>query len=185
MICPLCKGDFPEDTFSEINDEGTKGCPRCIFLIALYIENGIKKHLTEGCLMPDRINARFRKILEEEFYPNPAATYKKYLAGMIDREEAELRIIYLPTAEIRKNAERLAVCFADTGAGRKIQAGSRRKFDDPRRKNHNRDQTPDLCNPRFEQTAGGKIRHENTGDGLFYPAAGVRHTNTNRKEYTK
>ncbi len=102
MICPLCKGDFPEDTFSEINNEGTKGCPRCIFLIALYIENGIKKHLTEGCLMPDRINARFRKILEGEFYQNPAATYKKYLAGMIDREEAELRIIYLPTAEIRK-----------------------------------------------------------------------------------
>lgn len=72
--CILCNDMWPEDAFSEINNNGIKACPRCIFLIALYFSRGIDKKLTDGCLMPSRLNAEYKRILKEEFYPHPKET---------------------------------------------------------------------------------------------------------------
>lgn len=93
--CILCgENHLPED-MSMINDKGTKACPRCVFLIALYVKEGIVKKLTKGCLVLDKLNARFRKIILEEFHPHPKDTYRKYLGEMIDAEENRLGIVRL------------------------------------------------------------------------------------------
>lgn len=93
--CITCYGEFPEDTFSAINDDGTKVCARCVFLIALYHVRGIKKTFQAGCLHPDALNSEFKKIIKTEFNKNPHAAYKKYLGGMIREEEEKRRIIYI------------------------------------------------------------------------------------------
>lgn len=98
-VCILCGGKhFPED-MSLINDKGTKACPRCVFLIALYVKEGINKKLSKGCLMLEKLNAKFRKIIQEEFYPHPKETYRKYLGQMIDEEENKLGIVRLTSEQ--------------------------------------------------------------------------------------
>ena len=93
--CILCgEMHLPED-MSLINDKGIKACPRCVFLIALYVKEGITKKLTNGCLALSKLNAKFRKIILEEFHPNPKETYRKYLGEMIDAEENRLGIVRL------------------------------------------------------------------------------------------
>ena len=93
--CVLCgEKHFPDD-MSLINNKGTKACPRCVFLIALYVKEGITKKLTNGCLVLDKLNAKFRKIILEEFHPHPKETYRKYLGDMIDAEENRLGIVRL------------------------------------------------------------------------------------------
>lgn len=93
--CILCgEKHLPED-MSLINEKGTKACPRCVFLIALYVKEGITKQLTNGCLMVDKLNAKFRKIVLEEFHPHPKDTYRKYLGELIDAEENRLGIVRL------------------------------------------------------------------------------------------
>ena len=97
-VCILCgEKHLPED-MSLINNKGTKACPRCVFLIALYVKEGITKKLTNGCLVLSKLNAKFRKIILEEFHPHPKETYRKYLGEMIDAEENRLGIVRL-TAE--------------------------------------------------------------------------------------
>lgn len=98
-VCPTCGERFPADTFSSINDRGTKVCARCIFVIALYNANGITKKLDNGCLAPSKLNSKFQKILEEEFYVNPVEAYQKYLGDMIRQEEKYFRIVDIPGAE--------------------------------------------------------------------------------------
>ena len=98
-VCPMCGDRFPADTFSYINDRGTKVCARCIFVIALYNAAGITKKLNDGCLAPAKLNSKFQKILEEEFYVNPVDAYQKYLGEMIKKEEKYFRIIDIPGAE--------------------------------------------------------------------------------------
>ena len=93
--CVLCgEKHLPED-MSLINNKGTKACPRCVFLIALYVKEGITKKLTNGCLVLSKLNAKFRKIILEEFHPHPKDTYRKYLGEMIDAEENRLGIVRL------------------------------------------------------------------------------------------
>lgn len=100
--CPACGEDFPVRTFGTINDEGTEVCERCVFVLALYQENRIRKQFKEGGLHPSLLNAKFRKILEEEFYVNQREAYHKHLGGMIRREEEKQRIIWIDGAEIRR-----------------------------------------------------------------------------------
>lgn len=102
QICPTCGDRFPADTFTGINDRGTKICARCVFVIALYRTNGIEKKLSDGCLVPDKLNSKFRKILETEFYVNPVDAYQKYLGEMIREEEKHFRIIDIPGAEYER-----------------------------------------------------------------------------------
>lgn len=97
-VCILCGGKHLPEDMSLINDKGTKACPRCVFLIALYVKEGITKKLTKGCLMVDKLNKKFRKIVLEEFHHHPKETYRKYLGEMIDEEENRLGIVRL-TAE--------------------------------------------------------------------------------------
>lgn len=97
--CPTCGERFPEDNFSVINEQGTKVCARCVFVIALYASNGITKKLTDGCLAPEKLNNRYQKILTEEFYINPVKAYQKYLGKMIAEEEKHFRIIDIPATE--------------------------------------------------------------------------------------
>lgn len=98
-VCILCgEKHLPED-MAIINDKGTKACPRCVFLIALYVKEGITKKLTNGCLMVDKLNAKFRKIILEEFHPHPKETYRKYLGEMIDAEENRLGIVRLTSEQ--------------------------------------------------------------------------------------
>ena len=93
--CVLCgEKHLPED-MSLINNKGTKACPRCVFLIAMYVKEGITKKLTNGCLVLSKLNAKFRKIILEEFHPHPKDTYRKYLGEMIDAEENRLGIVRL------------------------------------------------------------------------------------------
>jgi hypothetical protein len=97
--CILCgEMHLPED-MSLINDKGTKACPRCVFLIALYVKEGITKKLTNGCLVLSKLNAKFRKIILEEFHPHPKETYRKYLGEMIDAEENRLGIVRLTSEQ--------------------------------------------------------------------------------------
>ena len=98
-VCPTCGERFPADTFSAINDRGTKVCARCVFVIALYNAAGITKKLNDGCLAPSKLNSKFQKILEEEFYVNPVEAYQKYLGDMIRQEEKYFRIIDIPGDE--------------------------------------------------------------------------------------
>jgi hypothetical protein len=98
-VCPTCGDRFPADTFTGINDRGTKICARCVFVIALYNANGITKKLTDGCLAPDKLNSKFRKILETEFYVNPVDAYQSHLGDMIRQEEKYFRIIDIPGDE--------------------------------------------------------------------------------------
>lgn len=94
-VCILCGGNHLPEDMSLINNKGTKACPRCVFLIALYVKEGITKKLSKGCLMVDKLNAKFRKIVLEEFHPHPKETYRKYLGEMIDEEENRLGIVRL------------------------------------------------------------------------------------------
>lgn len=98
-VCPTCGDKFPSDTFSVINEHGTKVCARCVFVIALYNANGIQKKLSQNCLTPEKLNSKFQKILENEFYLNPIKTYEKYLGNMIRQEEKHFRIIDIPGDE--------------------------------------------------------------------------------------
>lgn len=101
-VCPLCGDKFPADTFTSINEQGTKVCARCVFIIALYQSNGITKKLSNGCLSPDKLNSKFQKILEEEFYIKPVDAYEKYLGKMIKEEEKHFRIMDIPGTEYAK-----------------------------------------------------------------------------------
>lgn len=101
-VCPTCGEEYPNEDLSEINDEGTRCCPRCIFIIALYSVNGIKKRLSTNSLRPEALNSRFQKILKDEFYPHPKETYQKYLGAMIQEEEAKHRIIWVKKADLNK-----------------------------------------------------------------------------------
>lgn len=101
-ICPTCGDKFPENTFTGINEQGTKICARCVFVIALYRTNGIEKKLSNGCLAPEKLNSRFRKILETEFYVNPVDAYQSHLGDMIRQEEKHFRIIDIPEQEYTK-----------------------------------------------------------------------------------
>ena len=103
--CFGCGEDFPERTFCEINDNGDKLCERCIFVLALYTQQGIRKQITAGNLHPRTLNAQFRRIVEEDFYLNQTAAYEKYLGPMIRAEEAKNRIVWIAAEEIRKIAD--------------------------------------------------------------------------------
>ena len=94
-VCLFCGEKYPADAMSVINDQGVTACPRCVFLIALYNEEGVKKTLKAGGLMPHKLNARFQKILKDEFYPHPKETYKKYLGRIIAEEESKIGLIRL------------------------------------------------------------------------------------------
>lgn len=100
--CPLCEEKYEAAVMQSINDEGTLACPRCVFLIALYMTRGVKKRLTAGCLKPHLLNNEFQKIIRNEFIPHPAETYQKYLGKMIAKEEVVLRILRLPDDQIGK-----------------------------------------------------------------------------------
>lgn len=60
--CVLCGDKCRPDDMSAINEIGTAACPRCVFLLALYLKKGIKKKLTSGCLMVHKLNAEFQRI---------------------------------------------------------------------------------------------------------------------------
>lgn len=102
--CPTCGDSFPEDSFVDVNGEGFKICPRCVFVLALYKQAGVEKQVFQGRhdLNPARLNARFRKILDEDYYRNPAEAYRKYLPDMIEAEEVEMRIIHVSEEQFRK-----------------------------------------------------------------------------------
>ena len=100
--CPLCEEKYEAAVMQSINDEETLACPRCVFLIALYMTRGVKKRLTAGCLKPHFLNNEFQKILRNEFIPHPAETYQKYLGEMIAKEEVALHILRLPDDKISK-----------------------------------------------------------------------------------
>ena len=93
--CILCGDQQLAEDMSPINEKGTKACPRCVFLLALYTSLGIKKRLRKGSLMPHKLNGKFQKILKEEFYPNPKETFQKYLGKLIAEEENRLGLIRL------------------------------------------------------------------------------------------
>lgn len=103
--CFGCGEDFPARTFCEINDNGDELCERCIFILALYTQQGIEKRITAGNLHPRLLNSHFRKIVEEDFYLNQKAAYEKHLGSMIRAEEAKKRIIWIAAEEIRKIAD--------------------------------------------------------------------------------
>ena len=102
--CPTCGDSFPEDSFVDVNGEGFRICPRCIFVLALYKQAGVEKQVFQGRhdLNPDRLNARFRKILDEDYYRNPAEAYQKYLPEMIEAEEVKMRIIHVTEEQFTK-----------------------------------------------------------------------------------
>ena len=100
--CHACGDEFPESCFFSINDNGDKVCERCIFILALYIQNGIRKKVSSGNLHPEKLNAQFRKIVEEEFYIDPKKAYKTYLGEIIKKEEEDRRIIWITGKEFHR-----------------------------------------------------------------------------------
>lgn len=102
MKCRGCYNDVPEDTLIEVANDGTRVCPRCVFILGLYQQAGIKKTVTEGGLMPSRINARYKRILETEFNANPEAAYEKYLKPLINEAEGEAGIIRVDDSTLDK-----------------------------------------------------------------------------------
>ena len=121
QICILCGDLQPESDMSLINEKGTKACPRCIFLIALYHSLGIDKKLRKGGLMPHKLNAKFQKILKKEFYPHPKETYRKYLGQMIDEEENRLGLVRLTEEQFTAvKSEEFPFVFLDVSEAEKL-----------------------------------------------------------------
>ena len=98
--CPTCLDYFPVRDFVPLDD--LEVCPRCIFLLALYQKFKIKKKLASGVLAPGILNSSFRKILEEEYYLDPAGTYEKYLGEMIAEAEKQEKILRIKEEELSK-----------------------------------------------------------------------------------
>lgn len=120
--CILCGDKQHAEDMSLINEQGTKACPRCIFLIALYHKEGINKKLSMGCLMLEKLNAKFRKIIQEEFNPHPKETYRKYLGEMIDEEENRLGIVRLTEEQFSAVAEKdFPFVFLDIAEAEKLE----------------------------------------------------------------
>lgn len=97
VCCAGCRETFDADTMTDVarGDEIVLLCPRCVFVLALYISNGIKRDFEYGSLHPSVINSKYRKILENEFCKNPHEAYKKYLGKMIEDQEIKRRIIHV------------------------------------------------------------------------------------------
>lgn len=119
--CDGCFEKFDEDVMTNVTNSDSSVallCPRCVFLIAMYLEDGIKREFIRGSLHPDVINSRYRKILKNEFYVDAHATYKKYLSRMINRQETKRRIIHVPEKVIKNLAE-FPFVFMNPGDDRK------------------------------------------------------------------
>ena len=104
-VCIGCNGKYHSDSMTDVNTDGeelVRLCPRCVFIVALYIENGIEHRFTAGSLHPSMICSRYRKIVEQEFYKDPHATYLKYLGNMIRRQEAKRRILHVDESVIKR-----------------------------------------------------------------------------------
>ena len=100
-----CDGCFElcdNEVLSHVTQDGDNMlfCPRCLFIVALYHENGIEKVWERGSIHPSQISNSVRKIVEKEFYKDPYGTYKKYLGKMIDRQEKRDNVIHVSDTEI-------------------------------------------------------------------------------------
>lgn len=104
--CDGCFDEFEEDFLSDVTMSGgdMKFCPRCVFIVALYHEEGIEKEWQAGQIHPDKISNRVRKIVVNEFYEHPKETYEKYLGNMIHRQEVKALIIRVSDKEIDRLA---------------------------------------------------------------------------------
>lgn len=103
--CDGCFDKFDEDALSEVSYDGreqVRCCPRCVFIVALYHELGIKKEWVRGGIHPSVVSSNIRKIVEKEFYKDPHGTYKKYLGAMIERQEFDARVVHVEPAVIEK-----------------------------------------------------------------------------------
>lgn len=98
--CPTCLDYFPIKDF--VAYDTIEICPRCVFVLALYQKHKIKKKLAPGVLAPGILNSSFRKILEEEYYLDPAGTYEKYLGEMIEEAEKQEKILRIKEEELSK-----------------------------------------------------------------------------------
>lgn len=107
--CDGCLETFDSVDLTEVSHDGAAErvhlCPRCVFIVALYSERGVKKEWVAGGVHPSVICSDIRKIVENEFYKNPHATYKKYLGAMIERQEFEHFVVHVPAAVIEKIGE--------------------------------------------------------------------------------
>ena len=102
--CDGCHESYEEEFLSDVTMSGGDMlfCPRCIFIVALYEEEGIKKEWQPGQIHPSMISNRVRTIVENEFYPHPKETYEKYLGNMIRRQEIKARVIRVTEKEIER-----------------------------------------------------------------------------------
>ena len=127
--CILCGDQQLAEDMSPINEKGTKACPRCIFLLALYHTLGIKKKLFSGSLMPHKLNSRFQKILQEEFYKKPKATYRKYLGSLIDEEEDKIGLIRMEEKDFNSvKDESFPFVFLDEAVANRLQIAPGREL---------------------------------------------------------
>lgn len=95
--CDGCNEPCEETLLTDVTQDGDDMlfCPRCVFIVALYHENGIDKVWERGSIHPSFISNSVRKIVEKEFYKDPYGTYKKYLGNMIDRQEKRDCVIHV------------------------------------------------------------------------------------------
>jgi len=110
--CDGCFEKFDAETMTDVSRDGKNVmlCPRCVFILALYIENGYVREFECGSLHPNLINSKYKKILKEEFYKNPYEAYKKYLGKMIERQEIAHRILHV-SKDVILNLEKFPFVF--------------------------------------------------------------------------
>ena len=123
VTCVGCNDKFEPDDLAEVSYDGHESvmlCPRCVFIVALYHEWGVKKEWVVGGIHPSVVCSKIRKIVENEFYKDPVGTYKKYLGAMIARQEFESRVIHVPASVIEKINE-FPFVFIDPGVAGKYK----------------------------------------------------------------
>lgn len=119
-ICDGCGEPCDETLLTDATQDGDDMlfCPRCVFIVALYHENGIDKVWERGSIHPSFISHSVRKIVENEFYKDPYGTYKKYLGKMIDRQEKRENIIHV-TDKIIENIITFPFLFLEPNEAKK------------------------------------------------------------------
>lgn len=125
--CDGCNDKFELEDLSDVTSGGENMlfCPRCVFIVALYHVNGVDKDWTRGSIHPSLISNKIRKIVENEFYKNPAATYKKYLGEMIERQEVAANIVHVSADVVNRLREFPFVFMAPADAERyKLERGA-------------------------------------------------------------
>ena len=89
----------------------------------------IKKKLFSGSLMPHKLNSRFQKILQEEFYKKPKDTYRKYLGSLIDEEEDKIGLIRMEEKDFNSvKDESFPFVFLDEAVANRLQIAPGREL---------------------------------------------------------